>query len=443
MRHALVRLLDASVVALLTISCTTPPDGLRSAREAWSHATPPADLRQLPDLTDASLDDLIIEACQRNPGLEAAAATWEAALERVEVSGSLPDPRLTGGYFLEEVQTRTGPMQWRLGISQPLPAWGALDSAERKALAMAQASGARYESARLRLVEDIRKTWAELAWIDEAVRVTAPHRDLLQSWELVARTRYSTGLGGEPDVIRAQVELGKLGDRVRSLEDLRRPMLARVNAALDRPTSADLPRASFEDADNLPFRDEELRALLSTSSPELRALRHEIQAAEAHLELARANAWPETSLGLDWTRIGKGGDDALAVTAGISLPIRRSRIRAGISASEAQLSAAQAQHRMAANELASDVELELYRLRDSERRLSLFRDSLEPKGEESVQVTHVAYQSGDSTFLDLVDAERVLLEFQLATARARADRAQALATLEALSGIPLSKESTP
>ena len=94
----------------------------------------------------------------------------------------------------------------------------------------------------------------------------------------------------------------------------------------------------------------------------------------------------------------------------------------------------------ALNRLRAELEMALYRFRDGGRRVTLFRDSLIPKGEESVQALDTAYQSGDEGFLDLIDAERVLLEFQLQAARAEADRAKALAEIERITGISLHAE---
>jgi outer membrane protein TolC len=66
--------------------------------------------------------------------------------------------------------------------------------------------------------------------------------------------------------------------------------------------------------------------------------------------------------------------------------------------------------------------------------MDLYGDTLLPKARESLKATEAAFRAGRASFTDLVDAERVLLEFQLSQERALASYAQRLAELEMLVG---------
>jgi outer membrane protein TolC len=437
---------------LLGAACSSPPAAYDRGLSAWKQLAdqPPANLPAHID-DSSTLDDQVRWASFHNPEVRAASQRWRAALEVLPQATALPDPRLTLGWFVSEVETRTGPMDWRLGISQSLPWFGTLDLLGRIEASAAESAREHLLAARLEVVQTVREAFYELAWLAEDIEVTRAHRDLLVSWETVARTRYATGLGTDTDVLRAQVELGRLDDRLLSLQDLRRPLAARLNAALDRPADAALPSASLAhvsveagllDADRL-------RADLDQTSPILRSLQWKITAAEDAIALADKRYYPDVSFGLDYTRISSAraagvsgsGDDVLALTSGISLPLRRTRLAAAAFQAEAELAAARADLDLARNDLSARLELALYHVRDAERRIDLYLNSLVPKGRQSVSSTTTAYQAGDADFLDLVDAQRVLLEFQRATARARADHAQALARVERLTGKQLLQEN--
>lgn len=437
-----------AAMVLLVASCSATPPGYRE----WSAPIEPGQhgfespgdaADQVPDPGVAEgLGDLIDYALLHNPGIMAAFERWRAGVERVPQAVKLPEPRLSLGWYLSEVETRAGPMQAAVGLVQPLPWFGELDLAGQVAWEEALLAQEELEAARLELVQRIRDSWYEYAWLEDAIAITRGHGELLAHWESVALARFETGLGAHADVIRTQVELGKLEDRARTLEDLRRPIAARLNAALDRPPAAALPPPADSIREPAPPDGERLAAGLDSTSPMLRALAHRIEAARHGIELAETDFRPDFAIGASYTAIGEArssgvsgsGDDALALTLGLELPIWRSAYRAGVREATARMIGARKTLDETRNRLVADLEMVLYRYRDADRRVDLFRDTLIPKGEESVAALDTAYQSGEQGFLDLIDAERLLLEFQLEEARAETDRAQALAEAERITG---------
>ncbi len=76
----------------------------------------------------------------------------------------------------------------------------------------------------------------------------------------------------------------------------------------------------------------------------------------------------------------------------------------------------------------------MFKYQDAERKIALYRDALIPKADENVKVIQRSFEAGKSDFLSLIDAERILLEFQLTYERAIANREQGLSTVEKLVG---------
>jgi outer membrane protein TolC len=76
----------------------------------------------------------------------------------------------------------------------------------------------------------------------------------------------------------------------------------------------------------------------------------------------------------------------------------------------------------------------LYRFRDAERKIGLYRDTLIPQAKTGLNVAEESYEAGKTDFLSLIDAQRLLLEFELSYERARASREQHLAEIEMLVG---------
>jgi outer membrane protein TolC len=191
----------------------------------------------------------------------------------------------------------------------------------------------------------------------------------------------------------------------------------------------------------MPAPDGQILAWAAESNPDLAALDHGILKQERAIELAGKAYFPDVTLGLDYIETGQAlmptpdnGKDPVIAMVGINLPIWWNKYRAGEREAHARHRAAEEMRSQAGNALDARVKMVLYKFRDAERKVDLFRDTLVPKARQSLEAAQTAFRAGTGTFLDLVDAERILLEFQLSQERALADQAQRRAELEMLVG---------
>ncbi len=122
------------------------------------------------------------------------------------------------------------------------------------------------------------------------------------------------------------------------------------------------------------------------------------------------------------------------LSVSMNVPIRRAKYAAGVREAQARHRAAIQARANSANVLSANVKRVLYEFRDAERKIDLYRDTLVPKAKQNLGETEAAYRTGAATFLDLVDAQRALLDFELSYERALASHAQRLAELEMMVG---------
>lgn len=404
--------------------------------------------RTLPVLgKESTLKDYLQYAALNNPGLEAAFNQWKAAVERIPQSRSLNDPQFTYSYFIEKVETRVGAQRQKIELSQMFPWFGTLGLKGDMAAEAAEAVYQRYETAKLKLFYTVKKNYYEYYYLAKAIAITEHNMKLLSELETVARTKFKTGSAKHSSVIKAQVELGRLEDKLQTFQDFRGPLTAKLNAALNRPLGSDLPcPAAIEDI-NASLSENELFALLRSSSPELKALEHTADKESAGVKLARKSYYPNIMIGAGLIQTGDAampdvngsGKDPIIAMVGISLPIWQGKYRAEVREAKAKEKAALEHLKDSENNLMVDVQLAFYHFRDAERKINLYKKGLIPKARESMEVNKQAFESGNTDFLDVIDSERVLLEFELSHERALTDRAQLLAELEMLVGKELLK----
>jgi len=399
--------------------------------------------RQAPEIgADSSLEDYLRYAALENAGLKAAFNRWKAALERVPQVGALPDPRFTYTFFVEEVETRVGPQRQKFGLTQAFPWFGKLDARKDAASEAAAAAGEAYRTARLALFYRVKSAYHDYWYLARAIDLTRQHIMLMKNLEGVARTRFKTGVATNSAVIQAQVELAKLDDRLRSREALREAIVARLNAAMNRPAGRPLPWPRLLPESDAALTDGEAAQWLAEGNPELRRLDRLSAAEEAGIRLARKEYFPDIRLGVGYVQTDDAlapgtpdsGKDPVTATVSINLPIWYGKQRAAGREARLRQAAAESKRDDTAARLAADLQLALYHFRDAERKIDLYGDTLVPKAEQSLKVAQQGFEAGTATFLSLIDAERLLLEFELDRARARAERGTRLAEIEMLVG---------
>ncbi|MEO2093258.1 MAG: TolC family protein [bacterium] len=392
--------------------------------------------------TPADLDSYLSQGLEHHPLILAARADWQASHERAAQVTAWPEPKLRYSEFLESVETRTGPQERRFALSQAIPFPGRLSAAGRVQESSALAMKERVGVARLEIAQRIESAYYGYAFLAREIETVEGLLELMRGLEPVIQGRVRTGAGQE-DLLRMQVEIGRLEDDLASHQHRRRALSARLaEAAHLPPTSGLLPLAVLEVPETLPVDSARLLTRALDESPALGELAARLQAAGQAEELASYNKKPGFSVSLDYIQTGDArspstlgsGEDPLAVGLSISLPVWTSSYAA--AEREARQRARAARERLDAGRrvLEADLAEEIFRVDDAARRIVLFRDSLLPRARESFKLTLSSYRTARAGVLDLIDAERALFELELSMWRACRDYYQGRARLKALVG---------
>tara|TARA_R110002072_G_scaffold13418_7_gene56181 strand:+ start:6526 stop:7848 length:1323 start_codon:yes stop_codon:yes gene_type:complete len=399
---------------------------------------------QISDKSDATTDllGLVEYALAHSPDVNAARQRHMGALARVPQATALPEPKLTYRYFVDEVETRVGPQEYGIGFSQTLPWFGKRDLQGAAATEGVHAALERIASVQNAVIADVASAWYELYYLGQSIEIVRGNRDLVVHLERVARARYGAGAATHADVIRAQVELGNIENRLASLIDRRAPLFSRLNALLNRPTTEGFALPTMLAAEPVQYSDDEILAKVALNNPDLRATSFEIEAAYRQRERANKNYLPDITVGMDYIATGDArmpgvagsGDDVLSATIGFTLPIWRSKYDAGVKEAEAMIGQQQYVRDQQLNNYHAATVTALFKLRDAQRQIDLYENALLPKANESLVATQRAYSAGTAPFADTIDAQRVLLNFELSYARAMTDHNQARVVLEKLTG---------
>lgn len=446
-------LLAILMAALLGVQPASANENSSASTEDQS-TVDPADSLEL-SLSPGALHDLVAEVLAHNPDLAALKATAAGASERPAQVSSLPDPMLGVTVFPQSPQTRVGPQTVGLSLSQRFPWFGKQGLRGRAAGADAMSADARVQAARLALVTETRRLYYELAFVVTSQEIVQEDRTTLIHYEELARSRYAAGKGLEQAVVKLQAEISKSEARLLDLQTRQAGLLAQVNALRDRTEGATVAVDSLPAFPKVELDAATLRSRALALRPEIAAARAQVSKGGILLDLSRKKNWPDFTLGLSYTFVGKrddpaglaspppdNGSDILGISAGISLPLWRGAIDAAENEAAQHRLAAEESYRSTATKINRSLDDLLRRVPLAWDRLRLYEDVLELQATQSLRSAESAYAATTADALDLLDAERVLLEVRIAAARARADYAIALARLEGTVGAPIVETSS-
>jgi cobalt-zinc-cadmium efflux system outer membrane protein len=384
------------------------------------------------------LEDYLQYASLNNANLKAMFEEWKAALEEIPQAKALPDPQLQYGYYARQSDMQMNQM---VGVMQMFPWFGKIDARTEAAVKSAEAAQQKYQAARLALFKEVKDGFYEYVYLGKATEIAAENLELLKHFEEVARTKHMTTEAGHPDVIRAQVEIAKMEDVLRGLDQLREPTVSRLRTAMTLPADINLPWPKQRKFEVAPLDYGQLMTLLVQKNPELAGLNFEAMATKSRIELAKKNFYPDIGVGVEWTQFdksgGNSGRDAVALMFKMNIPLWRDSYSAGQRQAQAQKASIEQQKIDTENVLLTKAAQAHYEYKDSARKVKLYRDMLIPKAKELLQASEAAYRSNMVDFLSLIDAQRMLLEYYLSYERALVDNRQKLAELEMLTGTEL------
>jgi outer membrane protein TolC len=233
-----------------------------------------------------------------NARLRAAFHRWRAALDTIPQVSALPDPVFTYAHFVEDIETRTGPQRQRFSLQQTFPWFGVLQLRGEVAAREAESLWWKVVAARLSVVREIKQAYFEYAYLAQAIRIDEDNLRLLRQLEPVVQRRVQAGANQE-DLLRLQVEIGRLENDLESRRKFRPALSARLSAAMNARAREPLPLPDevVPLIAELEVGDLDLR--LQRDNPELAVLREEIARAQKRAELAGLSGWPDVTQGAD------------------------------------------------------------------------------------------------------------------------------------------------
>jgi outer membrane protein, heavy metal efflux system len=390
------------------------------------------------------LPELIQEALARNPELVAARKQWEAATNRITQARSLDDPILSVQLWnIPQPFKATQADNTIFGLSQNLPFPGKLALKGDVASRSAEMSEQSVRAKERELVARLKQAYYDVFLAQKAVQIHHEQVELLRQFVAIATTKFRAGKGSQADVLKAQVELSLLLQHLPVLDQRRNTAEAMLNTLLDRDPSSHLGMAEEPAQRPLEESVDSLNRLALSDRPELKAAELDVQRSEQSRALAQRQYYPDFNVAFQRFQNYQTNDGFGAYVA-MSIPFAfwtKPKYDAGVQEAEAAVSVARAQQHTLENLTRFQINDLMAKLRATDQVATLYRTTILPQAEQSLESARAGYRAGKAGFLDLIDTQRAWRGFQLEYYKALVDRQYRLAELEQVVGITLDQQS--
>ena len=369
-----------------------------------------------------NLQDAVSIAVQEDPWLTASKQTQEAFASEAIASSSLPDPKisLTAASFpVDSFSSRQeGMTQLIVGVSQTFPRGNTLSLSRKQKNQLAQKQPLLRADRIAKVKTTVTKLWLDVFFSQQSIRLIESDRALFEQLVSTAKASYTSteGKARQQDVIRAQLELTRLDDRLTSLrqkeERFQSKLSEWIGAIAKSKLPDDVPNLTLQEALSSPstMPKQALYELIK-GHPVLQATDQDISASETSVELAQQGYKPQWSTNLKYGHRNddpSGNDRANLLSAGVTFDIplftdnkQDEQVRSAKYKTEAK----RTEKLLIARQLIANLRSTFVQLNRLNERAALYREELLPQMSAQSEAALTAYNNDDGDFAEAVRSQ--------------------------------------
>lgn len=379
------------------------------------------------------LGPLLQEAIQHNPEIAATQEQVHVLKERIPQARSLEDPEVKVQLWnTPESLNVTKTATTIYGLAQRFPVPGLLTQKEEVAVRETDQAEYRLAAKIQEITSSVTTAYYELFYAHSALDIHHEQVNLLRQFFDIANAKFKVGKGTQVNVLRAQVELSKLFQHLPILEQRRETARAHLNILLNRDPLDPLGIPRTPPPHSMPYSLETLLDKALRVRPELQEADMAVAQFQSATKLAKLRYFPQLRVELQrWQNYN--ANDGFGGNVTVNIPFSfwtKGKYDAGVREAAAQVAVAQARKRTLENLTRFQVKDLVAQIQATQQVVTLYTTTVLPQAKQTLKAAHAGYRTDRIDFLDLIDAERALISYQLDYVRALVDREHQIAQLQ-------------
>jgi outer membrane protein TolC len=387
---------------------------------------------------------------QNEPGLISQKWQSQSLSEQAIADGQLKDPKLqlnlanlpTDSFnFDQENMT-----QFKMGITQQFPAGKTLDLKQQKKQKQSQLVLTKMAERKLVILQEVRLSYLEIYYWEQAKKTISKNKKLFSQLVEIVQSLFSVGRNNQQDLIRAQLELSRLDDRLVKITqkiNTQRSKLSRWIGAKNSylPLDKNLPTIELPQQlqqltlDNQADESFAQLSQLFHKHPKILEIDKKIEVSRKDIEIATESYKPGWGVNVSYgyrdnNPNGQSRSDFVSAGVTFDLPLftanRQDKKRL---AKEYAYQALKDKRNEVLHQVVSKLQQEITIEEQLTKRHQLYNSLLLPQAKQQTTASLVAYQSDRGDFADVMRAYIDNLNVNLDERRIAVDHLQSRANM--------------
>ena len=384
------------------------------------------------------LDDVLKEALEKNPEAQSALHTVKALERRVPQVKTLPDPMVGVGWAgnLAPFSTMSGDASSYRGItlSQQFPTAGKLKLQAGMAQKDVEAAQTDYETVRRRITAEVKAAYYDYFYYDKAIQATNQNKELLDKLSKISEAQYRVGKAMQQDVLRSQVEISMLAEKLTELEQQKATAQARINAYLQQSPETPLAPAAEIEPIEIRYSLDELYGLALSNDTAADRAQKMIERSQLGITLAKKQYRPDIGVSYMYQQ-RTAQPDMNGATISVNIPVfYRSKQRQAVAEAAEDLVSAEKMRENRLNEVRFELKQQYLSAKAADHLLALYSKGIVPQSSLALESSMSGYQVGKVDFLSVLANFTSVLNYETDYYRQLADYLTSIARIESLTG---------
>ncbi len=397
------------------------------------------------------LKSIIKRSIEVSPRIKMLRAKRNIAFNKIDQKSNLPDPMLSlaltnlpSSSFTFDADPMTRKV---IGLTQKFPFPGKLSALEDAIAIDTLIIDQEINDEINKIRESVTKSYYNLNYFRRAIFYANESKKLLKDIKDVVGVKYSVSTATQQNLVKVQLEITKISDKIENLKSREKSALSKLNAYLLQDENSDIKTELIDKVKPISINSNRLRELAKLNRPFLKGIRLSVEKAKLRQKVARKDFYPNFSLGVQYSfrdqlsATGKDLNNLITFVLGISLPLNYGgKVTAKVEEALSLQKLYEEQYSTALQFLDGRFGSYLAEIESIKERINLFEEGLLPQAQQNFKSALASYQVNEVDFINVIDAQGQLFKIETNLYRLKTSYLKLIADLEFLIGTSLSAD---